>query len=133
MALRLNSWISSGLLMLKKGPSGRGRLRLVHEPAMLAILLLRLLRARDVSIDAIRPMSLYLSTRSREQLIREIQAGNEVLYSAGGRVGFAKPDGAILNDTGEATVLLAVDLVALLRRLWFAIEQHNAGVSRSNN
>lgn len=129
----LDRWISKGLIRMKRGPAGHRIDRYLDEAGLLSILLVRLLRSNGVAIERIAPIAAFLSSRNRLQLEREMDQGRTIVFAAGTRVGFAEPNAAIANDTGEATILIAVDLIPLLGRVSMAIDKYNRRVTAATN
>jgi len=117
-APQLDEWIGTGLFCFTNA-------RTLDVPAFLAILLVKLLRSNNVPLEAIRPLSRFLSERTSEEIEDEVRHGHTALLGLGGRVAFASPECRVTNETGAAVFVVSVDVVALMRHARFLLDSRH--------
>ena len=70
----------------------------LDDSAFLAILLVKLLRSNNIPLDAIRPLSQFLSERKREEIEDEVRRGHTSLLGVGGCVALVSPESYVTNE-----------------------------------
>ena len=117
-APQLDEWIETGLFCFTDS-------RTLDASAFLAILLVKMLRSNNVPLEAIRPLSRFLSERTSKQIEDEVRRGHTALLGVGGDVALVSPESRVTNETATALLVVSVDVVALMRHARFLLDSHH--------
>jgi hypothetical protein len=124
-AAQLEEWLRTGLIRLSDS-------RRLNDSAFLAVLLIKLLQANHIPLDAIRPLSQFLSERTREDIQEELRRGHTELLGVGDSVAFVSPQSRVTNRTSRAVRVLSIDVVALMRHARFLLDSEQLNWMRRN-
>jgi hypothetical protein len=126
-----SSWLANGLV-----PFGReGKYRTIGLRGLVAMDLIRRLRSKRVSRPTIHKLTSCLHAMTDEQFAAAISDGQSILVSEGdGLATLASLNESVINMTGRDTLLIAVDLTAIVNRIHARISEfaESAEVTQSN-
>jgi hypothetical protein len=114
--------------------SGRWNRRELDIRGLLAIGIIKQLRAQKVSVPVIRQLTDYLGSVTPDDLTRAFGVGRTVLVCCGDAAppALLSPDDTFANRAGREVLMIAVDLEHCYLRLMAAIQKHEREAVANN-